>query len=72
MLFKKPVIFLTSDDIGKSGYLGENLKAMAKAIGKRPVNMDRFIAKEWDDPLNRLDDEIGPYPGCRERFFKEA
>jgi len=42
ILFEKPVIFVTSDKLQKT-YEGAYIDAMAQALGKRSINLDRDI-----------------------------
>ncbi|MCH7564854.1 MAG: hypothetical protein IH968_13630 [Gemmatimonadetes bacterium] len=51
VMFRKPVVFLTSDEIEKTRY-GESIRNCAATLGKVPINVDRDIEcsdleREW-------------------------
>ncbi len=43
VMYRKPVIFLTSDELEKKTVYGSFIRNFAAALGKKPINMDREI-----------------------------
>ncbi len=65
-LFHKPVIFLTSSDLDKSGY-GAFIKTMANWFGKNPICVDGDTAIDWGQELTV---NISHYERYRRAYIK--
>lgn len=69
VLFKKPIIFITTDEheasIAESGYI----KAMAFALGKKPINIGRPYKIDW--PKELFVDEA-KYAGYKNDYIKKS
>ncbi len=51
VLYKKPVIFHTSDEIETSLVMTNQIKSMALALGKAPVNIDHLSNIDWNNQI---------------------
>lgn len=52
VMFGKPIIFLTTDELEASGY-GEIITAFALELGKSVINVDQFLGEiDWQKELN--------------------
>ncbi|WP_319508446.1 hypothetical protein [uncultured Methanolobus sp.] len=60
VLFRKPVIFITSNKIDQSWY-GPYIRSMADAFGKMPINVDSNITLDFNKELEIDDDVYNEY-----------
>jgi hypothetical protein len=56
VLFSKPILFVTSDKIDKSWY-GPQIRSMADAFGKLPINVDSSISIDLNKEIE-IDDKV--------------
>jgi hypothetical protein len=70
VLFGKPMIFVTTDQLERA-YEGRSIAAVAAQFGKAPINLDRpdLGAVDWTAEL-RVDAEL--YSKYRNRYIKMA
>ncbi len=68
VLFGKPAIFLTTDEISRA-YEGASIRKMAAELGKEPINLDRvdLRAVDWRDQLKIDFDRYAKY---RSKYIK--
>ena len=68
VLFGKPAIFLTTDEISRS-YEGASIRKVAAELGKKPINLDRvdLPAVGWRDELKIDFDRYAKY---RSKYIK--
>lgn len=67
-LFKKPVIFLTTDELNSS-VIGTETDIMAELFGKRVINLSRSMAF---DPEEELKIDAQKYERYKHRYIKKA
>lgn len=68
ILFKKPILFLTSEEIDTMQN-GQNIKTMASALGKSPVYIDQHLNFSID---MLLENDISQYQNYIRQFIKET
>ena len=56
ILLKKPVIFLTTNELQNDSNFSGQIKASAKSIGKNPINIDEPFTIDWEKEL-RVDEK---------------
>jgi hypothetical protein len=68
VLFRKPIIFLTTDELSRA-YEGASIEKFAAALGKRPINLDRanLATVDWRGEL-KVDPER--YADYRRKYIK--
>ena len=68
VLFGKPAIFVTTDELSKA-YEGRSIEKAAAELGKKPINLDRVDprAVDWRDEL-RIDSD--KYASYRNKYVK--
>jgi len=68
VLFGKPAIFVTTDELSRA-YEGRSIEKAAAELGKKPINLDRVDprAVDWREEL-RIDFE--KYAGYRNKYVK--
>jgi hypothetical protein len=68
VLFAKPIIFLTTDELSLT-YEGAHIEELAAALGKKPINLDRadLTAIDWRAE-RKVDQER--YANYRNKFIK--
>ncbi len=68
VLFNKPVIFLTTDELC-SAYEGRSIEQVAAELGKEPINLDRtdLAAVDWAEEM-RIDAK--KYEGYKRKYIK--
>ena len=68
VLFGKPAIFVTTDEL-KITYEGSSIATMAAELGKSPINLDRGDLQAMDWPME-LDIDAGKYSEYRRKYIK--
>jgi hypothetical protein len=68
VLFGKPVIFLTTDELSRA-YEGASIEKVASELGKKPINLDRVDLRtvDWRDELKIDFDKYAKY---RSKYIK--
>jgi hypothetical protein len=68
VLFGKPAIFITTDELSKA-YEGKSIEKAAAELGKKPINLDRVDprAVDWRDQLTIDSDKYAIY---RNKYVK--
>jgi len=68
VLFKKPIIFLTTNELSRA-YEGASIEKVAEELGKKPINLDRVDpgAVDWREEL-KIDFER--YAKYRSKYIK--
>jgi hypothetical protein len=68
VLFCKPIIFLTTDELSRA-YEGASIEKVAAELGKRPINLDRDDLRliDWRDELKIDFDKYAKY---RSKYIK--
>ena len=68
VLFSKPAIFLTTDELSRA-YEGRSIEQAAAALGKKPINLDRVDPRtvDWREEL-RVD--LEKYASYRNKYVK--
>ncbi|MGB6308774.1 MAG: hypothetical protein WBF89_13380 [Steroidobacteraceae bacterium] len=68
VLFGKPAIFLTTDELSRA-YEGASIEKVAAELGKRPINLDRVDPRtvDWRDEL-KID--LDKYAKYRNKYIK--
>ncbi len=68
VLFGKPAIFLTTDELSRA-YEGASIEKVAAELGKRPINLDRVDPQtvDWRDELKIDFDKYAKY---RNKYIK--
>ena len=68
ILFGKPIIFLTTDELLRA-YEGASIEKIAAELGKKPVNLDRadLPAVDWRDELKV---DLERYASYRSKYIK--
>jgi hypothetical protein len=68
ILFGKPIIFLTTDELSRA-YEGASIEKVAAALGKKPINLDRadLPAVDWRGELKV---DLEKYAGYRSKYIK--
>lgn len=51
ILFHKPIIFITSNQLNQ-GWLGLEIESMASKLGKRSINLDEPLSINWEKELS--------------------
>ncbi|MEK7783941.1 MAG: hypothetical protein AAB658_00780 [Chloroflexota bacterium] len=69
VLFRKPVLFITTDSLQRSQRMARSIQAMAAWLGKTPVNVDAPLNQDWKKEL-AVDTEA--YARYREAYIKTA
>jgi len=68
VLFAKPIIFVTTDELTRSSYEGGLIANMAAELGKKPINLDGDLSSvDW---RAQLDVDTVRYALYRSRFIK--
>lgn len=67
VLFRKPLVFLTSDQLDNGYMEGRMTLAMAECFGKIPINIDGNIAVDWNRELE-VDEKR--YEAYQEAYIK--
>jgi len=63
VLFRKPVIFITTDKLQQSSQ-GPFIKLMASWFGKQPININNPIEIDWDKELTVDERAYSKYKNC--------
>ncbi|MEQ9363545.1 MAG: hypothetical protein RIF32_04840 [Leptospirales bacterium] len=69
VLFHKPAIFFTTDQLESMGDYGPYTRTMAKQLGKTPINLDRVPLDNIDWEAERAIDE-GKYAAFKNYYIK--
>lgn len=56
ILLKKPIIFITTNELEKDSDFSGEIKASAQSIGKTPINIDEPFTVDWEKEL-RIDEK---------------
>jgi hypothetical protein len=72
VLYNKPLLFLTTDDLEKmvsgKNIIGVDILAMSSELGKIPLNMDHVSGIDWENAM-KVDVEI--YRQYRDHYIKK-
>lgn len=68
VLFGKPAIFVTTDELSRA-YEGRSIEQAAAELGKKPINLDRVDprAVDWRDELTI---DFDKYASYRNKYVK--
>ena len=68
VLFQKPIVFMTTDEIARS-YEGPMVGQMAALLGKKAVNIDQPLALDWEKEMSIDQDAYRRY---RDTYLKPS
>ncbi|MEK9627548.1 MAG: hypothetical protein VW455_00855 [Nitrospinota bacterium] len=51
ILLKKPIFFLTTNELEKDPIFSSDIKAFANSLGKEPINIDEPFFVDWEKEL---------------------
>ena len=68
VLFGKPVIFVTTDELSRA-YEGTSIEKVAAELGKKPINLDRVDLRTVDW-RNELKIDFDKYAKYRSKYIK--
>lgn len=69
VLFRKPVLFITTDSLQRSQRMARSIGVMAAWLGKTPINVDAPLDLNWEKELAVDSEAYGRY---REAYIKKA
>lgn len=69
VLFRKPVVFVTTDSLQRSRRMDHSIRAMAAWLGKTPINVDAPLHLNWEKELAVDSEAYGRY---REAYIKKT
>ncbi|TAL09724.1 MAG: hypothetical protein EPO02_09505 [Nitrospirae bacterium] len=69
VLFRKPVVFVTTDSLQQNQRVARSIRVMASWLGKTPINVDAPLGVDWERELT-VDEKA--YARYREAYIKKA